>query len=112
MTQRVAPGGLPPAAAPAPARAPRIPRAPGAVRVGGDHVDLAHHRPQVDHVGIDLRQAVVVLADAGALVAGDVADEGHLAAWFEHCRIVEAGAAGDEAAVAGVGRVAVRTAAG
>src|SRR5690606_12115445 len=98
---------------PAPARAPAWApaRSPERVVVVGRgivraHFHLADLRPQVHHVGGHARQAVVVVADAGVLHALDAADEGDFAALGEDRRIVEAGAAGDEASVGGIGRIA------
>src|SRR3546814_103110 len=75
------------------------------------HVHALADRPQVDHVRGDAREAVVVATDAAVLVAVDAAGEADFAVLLEHRRIVEAGAAGDEAA-AGVVRGPVRAAVG
>src|SRR5690606_39397843 len=80
-------------------------------RRAGDDVHALADRPQVDDVRGDVREAVVVAADAAVLVAVDATGEADLAVLLEHRRIVEAGAAGDEAA-AGVVRGPVRAAVG
>ena len=66
------------------------------VRVVDDGVGVAALGPQVNHFGFDARQAVVVFANAGVLVAGDAAGEGHFAFGGEHGRVVETAAAGHE----------------
>src|SRR5690606_27159367 len=75
------------------------------------HVHALADRPQVDDVCGDVREAVVVAPDAAVLVTVDAAGEADLAVALEHRRIVEAGAAGDEAA-AGIVLGPVRTAVG
>src|SRR5690606_33330518 len=105
------------AEAPAPAHVPAAAGTPApvpvvrGVRIGlRDHVHVAALRPQVHDAGGDAREAVFVPADAARLVAVDAAGERDLAVLLEHRRVVEAGAAGDEAApglVAGAARRAV-----
>src|SRR5690606_5003938 len=63
-----------------------------------DHVDVVADRPQVHHVRGQPRETVVVTADLARLVAVDAAGEGDFAVLLEQRRVVEAGAAGDEAA--------------
>src|SRR5690606_30080150 len=74
-----------------------------------DHVDVVADRPQVHHVRGQPRETVVVTADLARLIAVDAAGEGDFAVLLEQRRVVEAGAAGDEAAadlVAGPARAA------
>ncbi len=85
-------GGLSPPAPPRPRRR------------AGDDIHLLAHRPQVDHVGFHARETVVVAADPARLVAGHAAGEGDLAVLLEYRRVVEAGAAGDEASAGVVAR--------
>src|SRR5690606_41629606 len=50
-------------------RSPPAPPRPR--RRPGDHVHPLAHRPQVDHVGLDVREAIVVAADLADVVAGE-----------------------------------------
>src|SRR5690606_26189886 len=49
--------------------------------------------PEVDHVGLDQREAVAIAADAAALVPGQPSGECDFAVAFEYRRVIEAGAA-------------------
>src|SRR5690606_36243055 len=72
-------------------------------RVGHvDRINVAPLGPQVDHVGGDFGHGVVVLADRPRGHTGHATNDGHFAATGEDFRIVEARAAGDETAFAGV----------
>jgi hypothetical protein len=73
-------------------------------------LNFADFGPQVDHVGGHFRQTIVVVADAGGFHAIDAADEGDFAAFGEHRWVIETRAAGDEAAIGGIGRAAERPA--
>src|SRR4029079_7748613 len=77
----------------------------------GHHVDVLAYRPQIDDIGREPREAIVVSADAPRFVAVDAARERHLTVLLEERRAVKAGAACDEPAGDFVG-FPVRAAAG
>src|SRR5690606_9570117 len=85
----------PVARSPAPGPRPR--------RWTGDHVDALALRPQVDHVRLDDREVVDVALDLALFVTREAPGERDLAVRLEQGRIVETGAAGDEAAPGVVG---------
>src|SRR6478735_150299 len=91
---------LPPRAVPAPRAAVPTPAPAGAPVAVVVVVVVQALGPQVDHVGRHARVAIIVLADLARLVAVDLPRDGELAAGGEHFRLVEAVAAGKEAAVA------------
>src|SRR5690606_15148251 len=63
------------------------PAPPRPRRRTGHDIDAFAYRPQVDHVGGDPREAIVVLADPAAFIAVDAAGEGHFAILLEQRRV-------------------------